>query len=177
MFQWLYDVLLDAEKAGEKVHIVGHSPPSDGQSVSGFGKNFNKIIDRFANTVVASFYGHTHNDQFVLHYDFETNSVPIHVGFVTPSVTTYTGLNPSYRIYHVDGPYKGSSFRVLDTETYIFDLEAANQLSQDQRPEYFKLYQATTDLEMNVTLPADYDKLARRMVNDDDLYQKFLPVL
>ena len=64
---------------------------------------------RFANTISAQFYGHTHNDQFMMWYDTETNSVPINVGYVTPSVTTYTGLNPSYRIYTIDGPYENAS--------------------------------------------------------------------
>ncbi len=35
------------------------------------------------------------------------------IGFLTPSVTTYKGLNPSYRLYTVDGFEEGSSL-VLD---------------------------------------------------------------
>merc|ERR1719394_147019 len=32
---WLYDVLLEAEKNGEKVHILSHAPPGDNTAVSG----------------------------------------------------------------------------------------------------------------------------------------------
>ena len=109
LLPWLYDVLFDAEKNGEKVHIISHAPPGDHTAISGWGQNWAKIVDRFANTISAQFYGHTHNDQFIVWYDLETNSVPINVGYVCPSVTTYTGLNPSYRIYTLDGPYEGAS--------------------------------------------------------------------
>ena len=42
-------------------------------------------------------------------YDWETNNVPVNVAFITPSVTTFTGLNPSFRIFTLDGPYEGAS--------------------------------------------------------------------
>ena len=47
-------------------------------------------------------------------YDYETNQIPINVAFVTPSVTTYTGLNPSFRFYTLDGPYEGASMVGID---------------------------------------------------------------
>ena len=74
-------------------------------------KDFNCTIlsCRFANTVTGQFYGHTHNDEFLTFYDVESNQVPVNVAFVTPSVTTYTGLNPSFRFYTLDGPYEGAS--------------------------------------------------------------------
>ena len=59
--------------------------------------------------MTAQFYGHTHNDEFTMFYDYETNSIPINVGFVTPSITPWTGLNPSFRFYTLDGPYEGAS--------------------------------------------------------------------
>ena len=64
---------------------------------------------RFANTVTGQFYGHTHNDEFTMFYDYETNQIPVNIAFVTPSVTTFTGLNPSFRFYKLDGPYEGAS--------------------------------------------------------------------
>lgn len=172
MFQWLYDVLLAAEANGELVHIVSHAPPGDHSSVSGFGRNFNRVLDRFANTVMAHFYGHTHNDEFELYYDYETNTVPISVGFVCPSVTTYTGLNPSYRIYHMDGPYERASMRIIDMETFVMDMTKANR-EEVEAPSYYKLYEARKDLGMENLFPEDYDKLARRLVADDALYAKF----
>ena len=71
----------------------------------------------FANTVTGQFYGHTHNDEFTIFYDYETNQIPINVAFVTPSVTTFTGLNPSFRFYTLDGPYEGAS---MVSKFYIY---------------------------------------------------------
>ena len=64
---------------------------------------------RFENTIMAQFYGHTHNDEFIVFYDSATNSRATNIGFLSPSVTTYKGLNPSYRLYTVDGFDEGSS--------------------------------------------------------------------
>ena len=43
---WLWDVLLKAEEANEKVHILGHSPPNAQEFISGWAKNYARIIDR-----------------------------------------------------------------------------------------------------------------------------------
>jgi hypothetical protein len=42
-------------------------------------------------------------------YDVETNSRAVGVGFVSPSITSWRFLNPSYRIFTIDGDYEGSS--------------------------------------------------------------------
>jgi len=177
LLPWLYDVLLEAESKGEKVHILSHAPPGDVTSVSGWGANWARVVDRFANTIAAQFYGHTHNDQFIVWYDAETNSVPINVGYVTPSVTTYTGLNPSYRIYTLDGPYPGASMEILDVQTYVFNLTAANLASDvggdKARPQYYQLYDHRKDLKMANLYPRDFDDLAKRLVKDDNLYKEF----
>jgi len=63
--------------------------------------------------------------------------------------------------------------RVLDHETYIFNLETANALGQEIRPSYFKYYSARKDLEMDSLFPQDYDLLAKRMATDDQFYAKY----
>ena len=50
---WLWDTLLKAEENNEKVHIIGHSPPNTNEFISGWAKNFAKIIDRL---IISSFY-------------------------------------------------------------------------------------------------------------------------
>jgi len=44
--QWLADTLLQAERAGEKVHILGHVP-SWHLCLRTWSREFRKIIDRF----------------------------------------------------------------------------------------------------------------------------------
>ena len=64
---------------------------------------------RYANTIAAQFFGHTHFDHFELYYDPESKK-PISVGYISPSVTTFTGLNPGYRVYTVDGIHPNSTW-------------------------------------------------------------------
>jgi hypothetical protein len=42
----LWDVLLQAEENNEKVHIIGHSPTNSEEFISGWAKQYTKIIDR-----------------------------------------------------------------------------------------------------------------------------------
>lgn len=42
------------------------------------------------------------------------------------STTTYSYLNPSFRIYTVDGLYQNTSWQILDYETKILNITEAN---------------------------------------------------
>ena len=44
--QWLVDQLVDAEKVGDKVHILGHHPPAMDCS-SSYSSNYRKIVNRY----------------------------------------------------------------------------------------------------------------------------------
>lgn len=61
--------------------------------------------------MAAQFFGHTHKEQFKISYDVEgVEANPINVAFVGGSITTYSNLNPSYRVYTVDGQRQDSTF-------------------------------------------------------------------
>ena len=85
---------------------------SAGMQFNTYHKSFPKIIlcnvNLIANFVV-QFHGHTHNDEFKVFYDIETNTRPINVAYVSPSVTSWKNMNPAYRIFTMDGDYDGSS--------------------------------------------------------------------
>ena len=59
---------------------------------------------------MAQFFGHTHKDEFEIFYDVETYTRATNVVYVGGSVTTYSQINPSYRMYTVDGSYNGASW-------------------------------------------------------------------
>ena len=61
-----------------------------------------RVVSRFENTVVGQFYGHTHQDEFIVFYEPEENARATNVAFISPSVATWTNLNPSYRIFTSD---------------------------------------------------------------------------
>lgn len=65
---------------------------------------------RFQNTIVNHFFGHSHRDEYELYFDEENGNKPIGVGYLAPSMTTYTNLNPGYRVYHIDGDRVNSTW-------------------------------------------------------------------
>uniref|UniRef100_A0ABM5FVJ3 Sphingomyelin phosphodiesterase n=1 Tax=Pogona vitticeps TaxID=103695 RepID=A0ABM5FVJ3_9SAUR len=167
--QWLVGVLQRAEESGEKVHIIGHIPPS--HCMRSWGWNYYRIINRFEGTVAGQFFGHTHVDEFELFYDEETLSRPLGVAFVAPSVTTFISLNPGYRIYLVDGVYPGSSYMVLDHETFILNLTLAN--APGATPQWQRLYGARETYGFATAFPADWDRLLQRFQVEEPLFQRF----
>jgi len=60
--------------------------------------------------VIGQFYGHAHTDYWEVFYD-ENGGLkrPLSVAYLAPSVTTYSYLNPAYRVYSVDGFHKDTT--------------------------------------------------------------------
>lgn len=94
------------------------------------------------------FFGHTHRDTFQVFYENGTLNDPIQVAYVAPSGTVFSQYWPSYRIYTIDGNYEGSSFRVLDHETYMLNLTDANA---SDKPKWELEYKAKVCLDHAVS--------------------------
>lgn len=82
-----------------------------------------------------------------------------------------------YRVYYVDGNYKGSSRHVLDHETYILNLTEVNHSPESgkpvQDPKWGLLYRAREAYQLPSLFPADFDALLQTFVKDDRFFQKF----
>ena len=174
LLAWLVQQLLRAEEAGERVHILSHVPVGKPECLGAWGREYTRIVERFENTIVAHFHGHTHYDEFEVFYDTESNTRPTNIAYITPSMTSHHGFNFGYRIYTVDAGHTEETYRVLDTETFVFDLEAANTAGPDVSPAWYKLYSAREDLEMENLLPDAWDELVHRLARDEDFYEKWL---
>jgi len=163
--RWLIFELQLAEFKGEKVHILGHVPPGHVDCVKIWSRNFYEIINRYSDTIVAQFYGHTHTDEFQLFYS--TDRVPLNVAYIAPSITPYYGLNPSYRIYDVS-----HSGEVLDHQTWILDLEEANNNPREELP-WYMLYSAKSAYSM-INLSADaWQTVVERLQVDAEFFEMF----
>ncbi|XP_050298661.1 sphingomyelin phosphodiesterase-like isoform X2 [Anthonomus grandis grandis] len=169
--KWLIHELSQAEENEEKVQIIGHIAPGSSDCMKAWSSNFYDIINRYKDTIVGLFYGHSHADEFEVFYETEEYSEAIAVAYLAPSVTSYTFNNPAYRIYYIDGDYDGSTREVLDHETWTFDLEKANR--PGNRPEWYKLYSAKDTYQMSSLRPAEWNKLLEAMVTDEDLFGIF----
>ncbi|EEB20402.1 sphingomyelin phosphodiesterase, putative [Pediculus humanus corporis] len=167
---WLATLLQESENKKESVHIIGHVPPGNKDCLKMWQTNYYKIISRYEDTVTGQFFGHTHYDKFELYYDVADSKRPVGVGYVAPSLTTYTYLNPTYRIYHIEGDAKGSRRFVVDHETWYMDLEKSNQM---KKSDWKLLYSAKKDFKMANLYPADWNKVYNDMKTSNETLQLF----
>ncbi|KAH6670852.1 Metallo-dependent phosphatase-like protein [Plectosphaerella plurivora] len=126
-----------AEKAGERVYLVGHMPLGASDSFHDASNYFDQIVNRYKDTIAAMFYGHTHLDHFQLSYcDYGNRRADnaVAMSYIAPSVTPLSGM-PAFRIYTVDPV----TFGVMDVETYYANME--DQQFQ-QGPKWEKYYSA-----------------------------------
>jgi sphingomyelin phosphodiesterase acid-like 3 len=123
---WLDAELAAAKQAQERVWLVYHIPPGvDGYETlrqgscpgtiepmwnQAYAEPFNALVRRYADTIAASFAGHTHMDDFRLLGDDSG-----YFGFVliTPALSPIFGQNPAFRTVVYD-----SAGGILDQTTY-----------------------------------------------------------
>lgn len=104
------------------VYLFGHIPIASDDCLDGWAAHVDTLITRYSNIIAGQFYGHTHNDEWFISTSLLTQK-PISIQWVAPSVTTYQGLNPSFRVYEADGDSK----QVTDVLQYRLNLADANE--------------------------------------------------
>ncbi len=170
MLQWLVDTLQECEDANERVIIIAHQHPNG--LLDPFNRNYFDIILRYENTVRAQFYGHTHEDTFLVFLDPSNPSRAFNYGLMPGSVTPYSHLNYGFRILEMDIRTK----YLLNYENYIFNLTEANQI---RSPSWYMEYSArkTYLSEKDYTQPMtaqDWANVTIEMQTDDVMWNDFL---
>uniref|UniRef100_A0A9J2P5J3 Sphingomyelin phosphodiesterase n=1 Tax=Ascaris lumbricoides TaxID=6252 RepID=A0A9J2P5J3_ASCLU len=167
---WLVGELYQAENEKQYVHILSHIPPGNSECLEGWASNYYKIVNRFSNTIKAQFFGHIHIDSFTVFYEDMNDdaSMPTNVLFSSPSVTTFSGLNPAYRTYEIEA---GLQYRVIDYTTYFLNLSKAN-LERD--PEWELLYSAKAEYNLPDLSPSSINQLIDRIDLEPKIYETFL---
>uniref|UniRef100_A0AC35U4T5 Sphingomyelin phosphodiesterase n=1 Tax=Rhabditophanes sp. KR3021 TaxID=114890 RepID=A0AC35U4T5_9BILA len=170
---WLVKELFDAENKGNYVHILGHVPPGDAECLEGWARNYYRIINRFKSIVTGQFFAHVHTDSFTVFYE-DMNDIttePTNVLYVAPSVTTYSFLNPAYRIYEIE---KFGGYRVIDHQTYVFNLSKPESKDNLTKPHFELLYSAKDAYQMNDMSPVSWNNLINQIETDPVMFDKFL---
>jgi sphingomyelin phosphodiesterase len=154
VFTWLASELAACEVKGQRAWIIGHVPSGydGGNALLNPSALFYSIVVRFSPTTIAGvFFGHTHEDQIQIFYDFLPNSTytkngetyrnttmvdyskPLTVGYIGPSITPLTGNNAGYQLYQVDA----STFSVTGIQTYFANVsESLTWTTPEWRFEY-----------------------------------------
>lgn len=164
---WLNDTLATAKANNEKVMIIGHIPPGvDDAKVDSFTL-VHRILDTYADILVGTFFGHTHDDSIEIMRDFATGTVPRAMAFITPSITPYTNLNPSWRQF----TYDRDTFSLLDFTQYRTDLARANL---EGKVTWVPAYSAKSAYNLNSLAASEWQSLVTRMSTDDTLFNVYL---
>ncbi len=106
----------------------GHIPPSN-DCYRAWIHNYIRISERYQHLIVAAYSGHTHKDELLLLYNKDKNNQTIAVALnsIGPSITTFSRLNPGYRIFALNGNVRYFSISILITflphfSVYLTDL-------------------------------------------------------
>jgi sphingomyelin phosphodiesterase len=189
---WLVTELEAAEAAGERVWIMGHMPLGKSDAFHDQSEYFgtfrilpfllprltlvDQIIQRFDATISATFYGHTHQDEFEIAYSTPaapTSETAVMVSYIAPALTPTSG-NPTFRVYSVDPV----TFAILDYTVYYANISSPTYQSG---PVWEKLYSVKeaygslltppyTDATAELT-PAFWHNVTVLFENDDDVFQ------
>ena len=111
--------LYASEKSGQKVIILSHIPITDYFAIPEINECLKIVLERFRDSVISIFSGHTHADQ--LRFLRDSEGKVFQTNLIAPSLTTYASHNPSFRVCDFqDG--------ALDDYTqYKFDIGYHNQ--------------------------------------------------
>ncbi|KAF7272238.1 hypothetical protein GWI33_014950 [Rhynchophorus ferrugineus] len=157
---WLVSILEQAERYNESVHILSHIPTGGSEIMNTWSREYNKIVNRFANTIKGQFNGHIHVDQFQVHYNSD-ESKATNVAWNGASLVPYDFANPSFKIYSVDS----TTFDVVDIDQWTFNLTEAN-LNKDKSPNWYKIYSFKKDYDVTSLQPEDIGDLLVKMAKD-----------
>jgi 3',5'-cyclic AMP phosphodiesterase CpdA len=112
---WLDNELNKSSIVGEKVWLLLHIPPSNDKEDVKYKNRLISYLSKYKETIVATFSGHIHSDNFKLYFD----GVGVLVGFGTiPSSIMPNKINPSFRVIE----YDNRDGKLLNYKQYYADL-------------------------------------------------------
>ena len=167
MFKWLEQVLSDAEKNGEIVHIMNHIPIANTQHTTQCSGRYKVLLDRYQNIIRGLFSGHSHSEYLTIVHEYYHPEVPTQVNYICSGLTTYSEYQPSFRLYLVDK----SELYVQDFIQYRMNLTESNE--QDT-PVWFIPYNATELL--GVDSMNDLEGISKYIVTPEYVQHKYTDV-
>lgn len=177
LLAWLAGELEAAETAGERVWLMGHMPLGSSDTFHDQSYYFDTIVQRYAGTIAAVFYGHTHKDEFEIayaNYSQPTADTATMMSYIAPALTPTSG-NPTFRVYDVDPV----TFGILDMTTYYANISSPTY-NQDG-PTWEALYsvKATYGAALGYTdpaaelTPAFWHNVTALFEDDDAVFQAY----
>ncbi|KAL1509127.1 hypothetical protein ABEB36_003915 [Hypothenemus hampei] len=165
---WLVDTLKQAEAAGESVHILGHIPTGSQDVYKIWAREYNRIINRFANTITGQFNGHVHIDTLQVHYNISNTEQAINVAWNGASIVPFDLANPSFKIYYLNN----ETFNIVDIDQWTFNLTLANE-NGGQKPDWYKIYSFKEAFRVSSLKPQDIGNLLVTMAKNHTMLEEY----
>lgn len=156
-FKWASTMIDECRKENKFVWLLNHEPPSKGTF---YEKILFKILERYRNTIVHQFFGHRHQDQFLVFENEQSRTIGS--GFIPPSFMP-AGHDPGLRLYQYNGTH------ISDYEQYTVSLsdtilkDAIEVVHSYSFFDTFSTAPTTTGL----------SELRKRMRTNSTLFQKY----
>jgi sphingomyelin phosphodiesterase len=171
MVQWFAQELASSEASGEKVVVAGHIQLRIASTdlLGTVTNDMLKLLTRFNRTIVGQMFGHTHHDEFQLVRPANSSfrAPAVGVQFVAPSLTTYTNINPSFRVFELDP----NTFTFLDFEQYRANLD---ETIQNNGASWDVAYRATDAYGVPDLTPQSMQSLVDRFINNNTLFAMYV---
>jgi len=166
---WLNEELFMAESKKEVVYLIQHIAGSEDECGYTYWNNFWKIMYRYENTILGYYNGHTHSDLFSVIFakDGNTNIRPFATQLFPGSVTSFSNINPGFRIMEISTKTKA----IIDFHNYYADLVAANV---NNSPNWKLEYSAKSAYSLKDMSPASFYDLIHRFQKNTTLFDQYL---
>ena len=167
MFDWLENVLSQAEKNNEIVHIMDHIPIGHDQHTTQCAWRLKILLERYQNIIRGYFSGHSHSEYMTIVKEYTNQSKPNIIDYITSGLTTYSSYNPSFRIFEIDS----IDYYVEDFIQYRMNLTESNKL---RKPIWFISYIATDFF--NVKTMADVESINKYEIGPQYVIKKYTDI-
>ena len=167
MFTWLEKILSDAEKNGEVVHIMNHIPMVNSQQTLQCNWRLKILMDRYQNIIRGVFSGHSHCEYVTMVHEYYNKTTPSHVNYICSGITTFSGYQPSFRIYLVDK-------KELYVQDYIQHRMNLIESNEKKEPVWFIPYTASNLF--NVISLNDIESMSKFNVTPEYIQHKYTDV-
>mmetsp|Transcript_5628 Transcript_5628/g.6362 ORF Transcript_5628/g.6362 Transcript_5628/m.6362 type:complete len:443 (-) Transcript_5628:63-1391(-) len=164
--EWLEKLLRQMEQDGEIAIFIGHMSPGTSDCFSEISSRLRSLFDRFQHIIRLNLFGHTHQEEFEVIRSFEDGK-PIGVNHLAASMTTFTEMNPSFRVITLDK----ETMLPIKMETHALNIAKANKNDDDA---IFKLdHEMIEEYQMEDLSPSSFLKLADSLKSDEDQAIKY----
>ncbi|KAJ6253797.1 sphingomyelin phosphodiesterase [Anaeramoeba flamelloides] len=180
--KWLDSEIQKAKDNGEKVYLFGHVPI--GQSTqriypplcwTNSSLKIAQLMEKYPDTIVSMFSGHTHFSEFRVVYDTKTSKIPVGMNLISPSFVPEASRYSGFRIYD----YNTQSFEITNIHQWYSN---PYSVGDDQIPVWEKHFDFLSDYKdygVEKVNPSELDKIAKQITTNEDLfklyYQRYAP--